>query len=255
MVKTKPLTSGAIPQSLQRMMRQAVVLVGGKGTRLLPYTVVLPKPLMPIGEYPILEIVIRQLVDCGFEKITLAVNHQAQLIRSFFQDGHRWGIEIEYSLEESALGTMGPLQNIQNLPENFLVMNGDILTDLDFAGFLENHIANKSLFTVSAQTRQQLVDFGVLEADESGLLTRFVEKPKLNYLVSMGVYAINREVINLIPKNEPFGFDDLMLKMLAGSSSIRALNHEGYWLDIGRPSDYEQATQDFENMRQRFIRE
>jgi NDP-sugar pyrophosphorylase family protein len=237
------------------MTRRAVVLVGGKGTRLLPYTIVLPKPLMPLGEFPILEIVIRQLVFYGFSRITLAVNHQAQLIQSFFQDGKKWGALIDYSLEDSPLGTMGPLQNIADLPEDFLVMNGDVLTDLNFSDFLDSHTGTRSNFTISAQTRKQLVDFGVLETDKNGFLTKFIEKPNLDYLVSMGVYGIQRATLEMIPKGQPFGFDDLMLKMLSSNLDVQTVVHDGYWLDIGRPSDYEQAIEDFDKMRGLFIRE
>ena len=117
------------------MYKRAIILAGGRGTRMRPYTVVLPKPLMPLGEYPILEVILRQLVKAGFEHITMAVNHQAEIIKAFFQNGERWGVRIDYSLEKQPLGTMAPLQLIKDLPENFLVMNGDILTNLDFSSF------------------------------------------------------------------------------------------------------------------------
>src|SRR5438132_9740917 len=142
------------------MSRRAVVLAGGKGTRLRPYTTVLPKPLMPIGEYPILEVVVRQLVQAGFDRITMAVNHQAELIRAFFGDGSKWGISIDYSLEDKPLGTMGPLRLITDLPDHFLVMNGDILTDLDFGAFFDQHVAGNHLFTISSHLRQQVIDYG-----------------------------------------------------------------------------------------------
>jgi NDP-sugar pyrophosphorylase family protein len=126
-----------------------VILAGGKGTRLLPYTVSLPKPLVPIGDLPIVEIVIRQLAAAGFDSITLAVNHQADLIRAYFGDGAKWRVHIDYSLETMPLGTMGPLRIIDDLPDNFLVMNGDVLTDLDFAGLLERHSRERA-FTIGA---------------------------------------------------------------------------------------------------------
>src|SRR5713226_3208143 len=165
------------------MSKRAVILAGGKGTRLRPYTVVLPKPLMPIGEFPILEVIVRQLVRFGFDRITMAVNHQAELIKAFCGDGARWGITIDYSLEDRPLGTMGPLRLIPDLPDNFLVMNGDILTDLDFAVFHDDHVASDSLFTISSCLREHSIDYGVLEIDDHRHLVGFREKPKVKYEV------------------------------------------------------------------------
>ena len=158
------------------MSKRAVILVGGKGTRLKPYTVVLPKALMPIGDFPILEVIIRQLAGYGFGHITLAVNHQAELIEAFFSDGSKWGVKIDYSLEDQPLSTMGPLKLIKDLPENFLVMNGDVLTDLDFAEFHDLHVKSGSIFTISSYVRDHKVDYGVLETDGSGNLSGFNEK-------------------------------------------------------------------------------
>ena len=131
-------------------MRRAIILAGGKGSRLRPYTIVLPKPLMPIGDFPILEVVVRQLVRDGFEHISMAVNHQASLIRAFFGDGSKWSIKIDYYEEDKPMGTMGSLNKINDLPENFLIMNGDILTDLNYRDFHANHSKNKSLFRIGA---------------------------------------------------------------------------------------------------------
>ena len=156
------------------MSRRAVILAGGTGTRLRPYTVVLPKPLMPIGEFPILEVIVRQLARCGFDRITMAVNHQAELIKAFFQDGGKWGLRIDYSLEDRPLGTMGPLRLIGDLPRDFLVMNGDILTDLDFGKLHDDHAASDSVFTISSSCREEIIDFGVLETDGAGRLSAHV---------------------------------------------------------------------------------
>lgn len=235
------------------MSKRAVILAGGKGTRLRPYTVVLPKPLMPIGEFPILEVIVRQLVKHGFDHITLAVNHQAEIIKAFFQDGERWGIRIDYSLETKPLGTMGPLRLIKDLPENFLVMNGDILTDLDFAAFHDDHIRTKQIFTISSMRRQHLIDYGVLDSNEAGILTGFREKPSVSYEVSMGVYMLSSEALHRIPENQSFGFDNLMLKLLELKRGICVRPFEGYWLDIGRPDDYAKAIDEFENTRARFL--
>ncbi len=228
------------------MSKRAIILAGGRGTRLRPYTVVLPKPLMPIGDYPILEVIVKQLAYQGFTKITMAVNHQADIIKAFFGDGSKWGIRIDYSLEDQPLGTMGPLKILHDLPDNFLVMNGDILTDLNFRDFFEHHLKRQNLFTISSYKRDIRSEYGVLETDDTNSLTGFREKPVITYDVSMGVYMVNREALNFIPHKEAYGFDQLMLDMIAAKRSVAVKAHTGYWLDVGRPEDYAQAIDDFE---------
>lgn len=234
---------------------RAIILAGGKGTRLRPYTVVLPKPLMPIGEYPILEVIVRQLVHQGFTHITMAVNHQAEIIQAFFGNGERWGITIDYSPEKTPLGTMGPLRLITDLPENFLVMNGDILTDLNFSRFLQEHVRSGVEFTISSYQREVRLEYGVLEIGVDHRLTGFHEKPVSHYDVSMGVYALNRSIIKRIPKNDSYGFDQLMLDLITTKRPATANRFQGYWLDIGRPDDYETAIDMFELHRGLFLRE
>ncbi|WP_018701289.1 sugar phosphate nucleotidyltransferase [Amorphus coralli] len=231
-------------------MKTAVVLAGGLGSRLRPYTVVLPKPLMPIGDIPILEAILRQLKNNGFGRVVLAVNYQANLIRAFFGDGERLGIDITYSLEQKALGTMGPLHLIDDLPDNFIVMNGDILCNLEFGRFFDDHVARNSIFTISASRREQMIDYGVLEQSEAGNLTGFREKPKSSFLVSMGVYAVSRRALDWIPKDEYFGFDQLMLRLIADEEKVFVDEHSGYWLDIGRPDDYHQAVADWPKLKE-----
>lgn len=235
-----------------RSRKRAVILAGGRGTRLRPYTVVLPKPLMPIGEYPILEVVVRQLAKAGFNHITMAVNHQAELIRAFFGDGAKWGVEIDYSQEREPLGTMGPLNLIPNLPDHFLIMNGDILTDLDFAKFYDAHVASDAVFTISSHERVQKVDYGVLKADESGRLIGFDEKPSNAYLVSMGIYMASRRVLKFIPQ-AAYGFDNLMLDLIEKNERVTVEPHRGFWLDIGRPDDYIQAIEEFDSLKEQFL--
>lgn len=232
--------------------KRAVILAGGKGTRLRPYTVVLPKPLMPIGDFPILEVIIRQLARDGFDRITLAVNHQAELIKAFCGDGAKWGTQIDFSLEAKPLSTMGPLRLIDDLPADFLVANGDILTDLDFAEFYNYHVERKNLFTVSSCLRKQTIDYGVLECAD-GKLHGFQEKPTHYYEVSMGVYAVNRRVLDFIPPGRSYGFDDLMQDLMAANLRASVRKYDGYWLDIGRPDDYAQAIREFEQMKARFV--
>jgi len=237
------------------MSKRAIILAGGKGTRLLPYTVVLPKPLMPIGEFPILEVIVRQLVRHGFDHVTMAVNHQAEIIRAFFQDGAKWGVKIDYSLEDNPLSTMAPLCLIRDLPENFMVMNGDILTDLSYSEFYEDHVSNNNIFTISAHMREQKVDYGVLEMDANNHLSGFREKPSAEYLVSMGVYMASRRIMDFIPEGKSYGFDNLMLDLLAAGKPATVQKFDGYWLDIGRPDDYIQAIEEFEQMKPRFLGE
>lgn len=235
------------------MSKRAVILAGGKGTRLRPYTVVLPKPLMPIGEYPILEVIVRQLVAAGFTHITMAVNHQAEIIKAFFGDGGRWNIRIDYSLENEPLGTMGPLTLIQDLPAHTLVMNGDVLTDLDFAAFYDEHVALDAIFTISAKERTHLIDYGVLDVTADGVLCGFREKPQVSYLVSMGVYMVSRRALDFVPAARSYGFDALMLDLLAAGTPARTRSFDGYWLDIGRPDDYAKAIEEFEECKGRFL--
>lgn len=237
------------------MSKRAVILAGGKGTRLRPYTVVLPKPLMPIGEHPILEVVIRQLIQNKFDHITLAVNHQADIIKAFFGNGEKWNIKIDYSVENIPLSTMGPLKLIQDLPENFLVMNGDILTDINYADFLEVHIKSNNIFTISSYQREQVSDYGVLELDANNILKGFKEKPTVSYDVSMGIYAVSKKVLDVIPQNVPFGFDHLMFALLEKEEKVIVKKHAGYWLDIGNPDDYTKAIAVFEKNPEQFLKQ
>jgi NDP-sugar pyrophosphorylase family protein len=225
---------------------RAIILAGGKGTRLRPYTTLIPKPLVPLGgKYSILEIIIIQLVRSGFTHITLAVNHLSQLIMAYFGDGSRFGVKLDYSLEDGELSTIGPLTLINDLPENFLVMNGDILCDLDYKVFYDEHIKSNSKISVSAYRREVKIDFGVLYYDNNGHLEKFQEKPSYEYDVSMGIYCINRSVIDDLPRGIKYGFDNLMIDGVNNNKTVDIRAFKGYWLDIGRPDDYEYADENF----------
>jgi NDP-sugar pyrophosphorylase family protein len=230
------------------MSKRAIILAGGKGTRLKPYTIAMPKPLVPIGTTPILEIIIKQLINCGFTHITLSVNHMAEFIKAFFGNGSKWNIKIDYSFEEKPLSTMGPLHLIPDLPDNFLVMNGDVLTDIKFGNFLNQHIAKGNIFTISSYQRVVKNDYGVLDINRKSELINFREKPETKFDVSMGVYAVSKQVLEYIPTNTFYGFDNLMLDLIKAKNFPKTISHDGYWLDIGRPEDYEKAIDEFESL-------
>ncbi len=228
-----------------------VILAGGKGVRLRPYTTSLPKPLVPIGnEYAILDIVLRQLSFFGFRTVTLAIGHLGALIRAFVGDGSQWGLSVDYAEEDRPLSTIGPLFNIlDRLPEHFLVMNGDVLTDLDFGKVLQGHIASDAPLTVAAYQRKVHIDFGCLETNGYGEVVGFTEKPTLSYRVSMGVYGLSAETLRRYPPGMSFGFDELVLDLLARGEYPATHEFDGYWLDIGRPDDYDEANRSFDGLR------
>lgn len=236
-------------------MRRAVILAGGKGTRLAPYTVVFPKPLMPLGETPILEIVLRQLARDGFEHVTLAVGYLAELIEAYFGDGERFGVGLSYLRERDPLGTAGPLAFLPPASEPFLVMNGDVLTTLDYGGFLDGHTASGADVSISTFARSQRVDFGVVETDDSGLVTGYLEKPESDFLVSMGVNAVSPSVLDGLAAGERLDFPDLVLRLVAAGRPVRSVRFDGYWLDIGRHDDFEQAQREFAAHRAEFVGE
>ena len=218
----------------------AIILCGGLGTRLRPFTKILPKPLMPIKEKPILEIVINNLKKNNFKNIILSIGYKGELIKSYFGDGKKYGVKISYIKEKKPLGTIGPLNLIKKLPNNFLVMNGDILSSININNFFEKHIKSKSIFTISTISRNHVVDYGVIKCKKNKM-TDFIEKPKKNYQVSMGIYAVNKNVIKYIPKNKYYGFDHLMKKFLKMNIDVNLFFYKGLWLDIGRQNDYMKA--------------
>lgn len=224
---------------------RAIILAGGKGTRLRPYTTLIPKPLVPIGEKAIIEIVIKKLKKYGFKHVTLAISNHTKLIKSYLGNGSKYKIKIDYSEEKKELGTFGPLTIIKNLPKDFLVMNGDILTDLNLKNFFNIHKKKKSIITISSFARTQFIDFGVMHLKD-GILKKFEEKPKINLDVSMGIYCINRSLVDHLKKNKTFGFDQAVLKILKEKRyNINVLKHKGFWLDIGRVEDYDQANNSY----------
>jgi len=231
----------------------AVVLVGGRGTRLAPYTADLPKALVPIGGVPVLEILVRRLHKSGVGRIVMAVGHLSSLIMAYFGDGSRFGVEIEYSLEDTPLGTAGPLSLVQNLTDPFLVVNGDLLTDLDFRVMIRRHNESGALATIGLFAREERIDLGVVETDDQDRVTGYIEKPTYQYRASMGAYVFGRAVLPFVPANIRFDLPDLVRALIAAREQVAGYEHKGYWLDIGRPEDYARAQDDFERMRGRLL--
>jgi NDP-sugar pyrophosphorylase family protein len=232
---------------------RAIVLAGGKGTRLAPYTTILPKPLMPIGDMPILEVLVRQMKRAGVEEIIVTVGHLANLLKAYFNDGSQFGVSISYSIEAHPLGTAGPLALVQGLDQTFLVTNGDVLTTLNLRTLIEYHQKQGAVATIAMHQRQVRIDFGVIGCDNNNQVVGYTEKPSYDYLVSMGVYVFEPCVLEHIPYGEYLDFPDLVLKLIAAGEKVVGYPFDGYWQDLGRPDDYEQATHEFEKMRSLFL--
>ncbi|MCD6130800.1 MAG: NTP transferase domain-containing protein [Candidatus Hydrothermae bacterium] len=234
---------------------KAVILAGGKGKRLEPYSTVLPKPLMPVGDMPIMEILIRQLKRAGFDDIYIACGHLAELIKSYFNDGKKWGVNITYSVEDKELGTVGPLKLLKKeLDEPFITVNGDILTDMNFRDIFRYHIIHGGPMTLGVTKRQVYVDFGVIELDEN-TVKNYKEKPVLEYYVSMGVYVFTPYVIRIIPEDKKFDIPDLVDLLMSQNLKVFTYYYEGFWLDIGRKEDAILAQEEFEKRKKEILGE
>jgi NDP-sugar pyrophosphorylase family protein len=234
---------------------RVVILAGGKGTRLKPYTTVFPKPLMPIGDMPILEVVLRQLKHFGFRKITISVNHLADLIQTFFGNGEKLGLDIAYCMEDHPLGTAGSVSLVKDITEYFLVMNGDLLTTLDYGAMMSRHIQSGAQATIGVFPREVKIDFGVLQIDPQGCLVDYMEKPKYEYLVSMGVNAFHKSVLDFIPQNKYLDIPTLMMNLKKAGKQVMTYRSECEWLDIGRPDDYEKAAEIFEKSKHHYLKD
>ena len=233
---------------------QAIILAGGKGTRLRPFTNIIPKPLVPIGDQPILGIVLKQLKHHGFTEIIMAVNHLAELIMAFFGNGQKLGLNIHYSLEETPLGTAGPLKLINDLDENFLVMNGDLLTTINFAEFFKWHCDHANDATIATFQKEVKIDLGVLKTEQGNFID-YIEKPTYSFDVSMGIYAFNRSVLDHIPAGHKYDMPDLIKTLKKGGLKIECFKGGYDWLDIGRMDDYEQAIEVFNLKKSAYIPE
>ncbi len=232
---------------------KAVVLAGGKGTRLAPYTRILPKPLMPIGDMPILEVLLRQMKRSGVQEVILTVGHLSHLLQTFFADGEQWGLNISYSQEAQPLGTAGPLSLIKGLDSTFVVTNGDVLTTLDLRDLLAYHQSRGGIGTIAVHRRQVRIDLGVVQWNGENCIGGYIEKPTYEYTVSMGIYLFEPRIMDYIPFNAYLDFPDLILKLIAAGEQVNGYIFDGYWMDLGRPDDYAQAAEDFASMRVQFL--
>lgn len=227
---------------------KAIVLAGGKGTRLYPYSALLPKPLMPLGDIPILELLLRQLHRAGIDEVFLAVNHLRHLIEAFFGDGSRFGLKINYSIENRPLGTAGPIAAVIDwLGDDFVVTNGDLLTTLNIADMISFHRDTKASGTLGVYPREVKIDFGVVELDAEMRMTAYLEKPSYDHLVSMGIYVLNSAQVRPFLRQDSYlDMPDLVRQMRDAGGDIRAFRSECFWLDIGRPDDFSYAQELYE---------
>jgi NDP-sugar pyrophosphorylase family protein len=233
---------------------RAVILAGGKGVRLHPFTVNFPKPLVPLGDTPVLEVLMRRLVYFGVTDITLALGHLAELVKAYFQHRPKLDqkLKLKYLVEDEATGTAGSLAMVRGLKDTFLVMNGDLLTDLDFHELVAFHRRQGAALTIATHKRSIKIDLGVLEFDGDHRITGYHEKPEKTYHVSMGVYVYEPKVLRFIKQGEYLDFPDLVIKLIAAGEKVCAFPSNCLWLDIGRPGDYALAQEMFVKRRERF---
>jgi NDP-sugar pyrophosphorylase family protein len=234
---------------------RAVILAGGRGTRLAPYTTVIPKPLLPVGDLPILEIVVRQLARAGIDHLTLSLGYMSEYFRVFLS--HRKSLSrlmrIDFVEEEKPTGTAGSLSSVAGLEGTFLVMNGDVLTNLDYRALLSHHADRGAWLTIATHNKPVKIDLGVLEDDRSGNVTNYIEKPVLNYTVSMGIYVYEPEVLQFIRPGEYLDFPDLVLRLLRTGRPVSTFRNDATWLDLGRPEDLQRATDIFLERKDEFL--
>lgn len=235
---------------------KAVILAGGKGTRLAPYTTVFPKPLMPIDGIPILEVIVKQLAHFQVKELIFTVSSQSEpLLSAYFGNGTRYGVDICYSKEEKPLGTAGPLSLIPNLPETFLVMNGDILTTLNYQKLIKYHRQHRGIVTIAMSQKKVQLELGVMEFNRAHRLTRYIEKPTLSYSVSMGIYVFEKKVLKYILPQKYLDFPELIQRLIKQRGKVICYPSDDFWLDIGSHEDYEEAQEKFLEMKKRLLYE
>jgi len=229
---------------------KVVILAGGKGRRLQPYTMIFPKPLVPVNDKPILEIILKQLAAFDMKDIIMAVGHLSELIEAYFGSGEKFGVTIKYSVESEPLGTAGPLKLFApELAGTFIMMNGDILTNLNFRELVDYHKSSGAAATISMTSRNEELNYGIVETDADNNLTGWREKPRLDYKVSMGVYVLEPSALKYIPDGKPFDLPDLIVELIKAGETVKGFPFDGYWLDVGRPEDYEKALNEYRNLK------
>jgi NDP-sugar pyrophosphorylase family protein len=235
---------------------KAIILAGGRGTRLAPYTTVFPKPLMPVDGMPILEVIVKQLAHFHIEELIFTVSQESEpLLSAYFGNGSRYGVDISYSREEKPLGTTGPLSLISDLPETFLVMNGDVLTTLNYQKLIQYHRRQRGMVTIAMNQKRIQLELGVMELGQGHRLTHYIEKPTLSYSVSMGVYIFEKKVLKWVPSRGYLDFPELIQKLLRKGEKIFCYPSNDFWLDIGRHEDYGEAQRMFQKMRKKLLYE
>jgi len=234
---------------------KTIILAGGKGTRLAPYNTIFPKPLVPLGDRAILDIIIQQLERFGFSDITISLGYLGELIEAYIRNGspHVAKSNISFVREREPLGTVGALSLVPGLEETFMSINGDTLTTLDYGNIIEHHKKSDSIMTIAVNKKDVKIDFGVIETDKDGCLTKFTEKPHMQYKVGMGVYVYEPEVLKYIISGQRFDFPDLVCKILHDGKKISTYISDDYWLDLGTHSDYEKAQSEFELMKNKIL--
>lgn len=228
---------------------RALILAGGRGSRLYPFTATLPKPLLPIGDRPVIDIIARRMVDAGAERISVAVNYLADLIESYLGTGTRLGVALDYVRETRPLGTAGPIGLVDPWSGPLVVSNGDILADIDYQAMLAAHIQADAAITVATQIQTLKIDSGVLTLDAAGRVIAVHEKPEVSHRISLGVYVLAPRVFDLIRTDQYLEMPQLILQAIERSDDVLAYDHPGFWLDIGRPNDFARAQNDEEVRR------
>jgi len=232
---------------------KAVILAGGKGTRLRPLTAVFPKPLVPLGHKPIIEVLLNKIKNSGLVDLTISTGYLAELVMAICGDGSKYGLNIQYVGEDKPLGTAGALGHMDLGEGNVIIMNGDLLTTLSFAKLIGYHEKEEADVTIALHKRDVKIDFGVVDSNDQGLFTGFREKPTFSYEVSMGVNVLSANARKLVQKHEYLDMPDLILKVHENGGKVCCYREDSYWLDIGRMDDYAQAQEDFEKNEEMFM--
>ena len=228
---------------------QAVILAGGNGVRLYPYTSVIPKPLLPLDDMPIIEIIVKQLVHHGFTRISIASGYLGELIKTYLGNGSKYGVQIDYSIESKPLGTIAPLTLLNNLDSTILVIHADLLTTLDFKTLLEFHKEKQAAATVGMICKSIKSDYGVIDTNGDDLLEKIREKPEFKMYVNMGIYIIETRILDYLPKKQPQNFPEFINFLIESGEKVAGYRFNGYWLDIGQHCDYDRALNEFSQYR------